>query len=212
MRNRGHGVTGTRSYSLFRIPYSFKGGRDIERAIIGNYTLRVSLPVCNRALTTLNVTADLGEDISAVFPYVNAVARRARYNLQAGAISFAHEERTIVLWPRQILFGGVEDEGEARQVLAGVVALLNRLWQERATIVPSYRAVRNPRPLDLYRLLPAHNCRACGQPTCMAFVARLLREEVAVTACTPLFAPEGEASRRQVLALLREAGRIVPED
>jgi ArsR family metal-binding transcriptional regulator len=52
--------------------------------------------------------------------------------------------------------------------------LLNQTWARRDEIEPRPEGCRVPRPLDVYELLPRTNCRACGEPTCMAFAFGLL--------------------------------------
>ncbi|MFX1561989.1 MAG: (Fe-S)-binding protein [Promethearchaeota archaeon] len=54
-------------------------------------------------------------------------------------------------------------------------------------------------PLQLYKLLPRTNCKACGM-TCMAFATRLALREVQLDECPPL--KESEYSEQ--LAQLRE--------
>ena len=33
-------------------------------------------------------------------------------------------------------------------------------------------------PIDVYRLLPMTNCKACGEENCMAFATKLVNREV----------------------------------
>lgn len=59
-------------------------------------------------------------------------------------------------------------------LLAAMSDLLNQTWARRDEIEPRPEGCRVPRPLDVYELLPRTNCRACGEPTCMAFAFGLL--------------------------------------
>ena len=45
-----------------------------------------------------------------------------------------------------------------------------------------------PRILELLKLLPRTNCRACGQPTCLVFATRLSSGEAVPEACPELAA------------------------
>ncbi len=114
----------------------------------------------------------------------------------------------VVLRPREAAVSNVEDEGEARAVLDEVVELINGVWARRDRIEPSYRVVRDPGVFQVYRLLPGGNCRACGAPTCLAFAAKLLREEAELAACGLIALPEYAGQRLQLLELLVECGRV----
>jgi len=178
--------------------------------LLTGYTLRLIRPDCNHSAETVNALAELADDVGAVFPYLNASVRGGRYSPRAPAFGFRLGDHRIVLRPREAAVSAVEDEADARQVLDRLVGLVNRTWESRGDIEPSHEAAREPGLLEVYRLLPGGNCRLCGQPSCLAFAARLLREEVALGACQPLFAEEHTTKRQGLVALLREAGLAAP--
>jgi ArsR family metal-binding transcriptional regulator len=178
--------------------------------LLNSYQLKMERPDCNHAAVTVNALADLSDDISPVLPYLNAVLSRARYMPKAPALSFEHEGHRIVLRPRQVAVAGLQDEDDARQVLAWLVEKINRTWEHRAEIEPNDQAARELTLFEVYRLLPGGNCRDCGEATCMAFAARLLRDEVEVAACQPLFAQQHVQNCAKLLALLQDAGHAVP--
>lgn len=41
-------------------------------------------------------------------------------------------------------------------------------------------------PLDIYKLLPKSNCKACGAATCLAFAAAVIKGEKRISACSQL--------------------------
>lgn len=45
-------------------------------------------------------------------------------------------------------------------------------------------------PLQIYMLLPKKNCRACGQPSCMAFAVALIRRDAAPPDCPEILSGE----------------------
>ncbi len=60
--------------------------------------------------------------------------------------------------------------------------------------------------LDLYKALPRTNCGACGQPTCMAFAARVIAESEALGQC-PQLPPAARALGSQIKEQRPETGR-----
>jgi len=40
--------------------------------------------------------------------------------------------------------------------------------------------------MAVYKLLPATNCRQCGQPSCWNFALKLVAAQVELAACPPL--------------------------
>jgi len=174
--------------------------------LVRGYRLRMVLPECNHFATTANAVAELADDAREVFPYLNAVLPNARYNPRGPVLILNHEGRRIVLQPREAAVTRLEDEPEARRVLDWLLETINRTWEGRAAIAPSYQATRELKLLDVYRLLPGGNCRVCGEATCLAFATRVVRGEADLTACGPLFAPGQERNRDRLLALVEGAG------
>ena len=64
---------------------------------------------------------------------------------------------------------------------------VNRAWERRAEIEPSYEVRRPPGPVEVYQFLPRNNCRVCGQPTCFVFATKLVAGQVRLEDCPPLW-------------------------
>ncbi|MGQ9478395.1 MAG: (Fe-S)-binding protein, partial [Candidatus Bipolaricaulia bacterium] len=101
---------------------------------------------------------------------------------------------------------------EAEKVLERLKELINRTYERREEIEPSYKSRAKLTVIDIYKLLPKTNCKECGEPTCMAFATKLINEQTAIGQCKPLFAPERQEMRERLLGLLEEAGYAVPQD
>jgi len=71
----------------------------------------------------------------------------------------------------RIAVNALKDEAEAHNILEWLKKEINEAWENRASIVPKYEGTRKAHPLEVYKLLPRTNCRACSQPSCMAFAA-----------------------------------------
>jgi ArsR family metal-binding transcriptional regulator len=63
---------------------------------------------------------------------------------------------------------------------------------------------------DILKLLPGTNCKECGERTCFAFSFKLIRHEVVISRCTPLFLKEYEEKRKILFRLLDASGYEVP--
>ena len=173
--------------------------------LVGGYSLQMVLVDCNHAAETVNAVAELSDDIGEALPYLNAVLKGARYSPQVPALAFTHEGHRIVLRPKQAAVASLEGEEEARRVMDWLVETINHVWENRGSIPPNHEAAHEPKLLEVYRLLPGGNCRQCGEPTCLAFAAKLLRGESTAEACAPLLTEE-HAGRRDALAALLGIG------
>ncbi|MHB1134199.1 MAG: (Fe-S)-binding protein [Chloroflexota bacterium] len=170
--------------------------------LVTDYDLEVILVDCNHAAETVNAMAELGDDIGEVLPYLHAVLKGARYSPQAPALAFTHEGHRIVLRPLQAAIAGLQGEEEARRVMDWVVETINRVWENRDSIQPKHEPSREPRLFEVYQLLPGGNCRQCGETTCLAFAASLLRGKASPDACGPLLTAEHARGRDDLLSLL----------
>lgn len=62
-----------------------------------------------------------------------------------------------------------------------------------------------PNVVEILKHLPKTNCRECGDPTCMVFATKVLKKEASLEACKPLFTPEYESKRRDLMELMAGA-------
>jgi ArsR family metal-binding transcriptional regulator len=151
------------------------------------------------------VIAELSDDISEVFPYLNAVIKNAVYTPEARNINFKLDAGVVSLMPREINVGQVACEGDGIKVLDYVKQLINDTWEKRASITPIYHRKEEIKANDILDYLPRTNCRDCGLPTCFAFAVALLKGKKRLTDCSALSKPES-AQDRQALARLLQTG------
>ncbi len=81
-----------------------------------------------------------------------------------------------------------------------LVALVNDVWEKRDQIEPDLTIHERLQPLELYRLLPGTNCKACGEATCFNLALKLAAGQVELAACTPLMQEPAYEERRARLA------------
>ena len=82
-----------------------------------------------------------------------------------------------------------------------IISRINRIWEERKQITPSYTERKPPQVIEIFKLLPRTNCRQCGYLTCMAFAADLSQSKVTTEACPPLCQPEYSANKERIASL-----------
>jgi len=78
------------------------------------YEPEISLPPCDPNSETVNVVARLSDDISPVFPYLNAVLKNCIYNHEAQLITIREKGRMITMRPREIAISGLRSTDERR--------------------------------------------------------------------------------------------------
>jgi ArsR family metal-binding transcriptional regulator len=178
--------------------------------LLADYEINLEVMKCSPQAQEAGCLVDLGQDIGAVFPYLNARLKRCRYNPEAPSLEIGYEGRGFALHARRIAFGGVASREEAARVVASLRDFINETWEHRAEIEPSYREGPCLSPLAIFQLLPRDNCGGCGDPTCLAFAAKLAREKAVVASCAPLLEPRHAERRARLLSLLAEGGYEIP--
>ena len=150
----------------------------------------------------------LADDISAVFPYLNARLKGAIFDKNHNTLNFKFGGRGVTLHAKLMVITRLHDRKEANKVLGELKNLINRTYEHRDRIQPSERSRRALTVFEIYKLLPRKNC---GEPACMGFVAKLLEESRKIEACKLLFTEEYTITREKLLRMLDDAGYAVPE-
>jgi len=158
--------------------------------LIESYDLEVSTPPCEPGAERFSAIARLVTDIREALPYLNATLRGAVYNAAAPALTWKKGGHNVAFHPYQIAVSNVQDRDAAVQEVEGLVRLVNRTWERRAEIEPSYAVRRRPGLMEVYALLPRSNCKACGQPTCFVFATKLVAGQVKLEDCPMLQEPQ----------------------
>ncbi len=152
---------------------------------VQNYHLEFCLPP-NPEATHLRGLARLDADITELLPYLNTVLRGHLFVRQPPSLTIKYRAKLITFHPRQIAINILKDEAEAEQIVRWLVGVINDTWEKKENIAPSYEVLPPPRIIDILKLLPRTNCRACGQPTCLVFATRVSAGEAPPEACPEL--------------------------
>jgi len=170
--------------------------------LIEKYDLEVTTPPCEPGAERLSAVARLVTDIREALPYLNAALRGATYNAAAPALIWKRGGHNVAFHPYQIAVSNVADRDAAIQEVEDLIKLVNRTWERREEIEPDHDMHRRPGPMELYKLLPQTNCRACGQPTCYTFALKLATRQVKLTDCPVLQESEYAGQWEQLRGLL----------
>jgi ArsR family metal-binding transcriptional regulator len=174
--------------------------------IAKDYDLRLEAPGCEPGAEYWNATAVFEDDLSAVFPYLNAQWKDAIYSPTARQITFRYEGRAVALKPHEVTISNLPDRDTATIELEKILAEVNRIWMDRDQLEPRHAPRKRLVAMEIYQLLPQTNCKRCGQASCFAFAGKMTVSEARVEECTPLFEEAQYAEKRQaLLAMLAEA-------
>ncbi|MFQ5436513.1 MAG: (Fe-S)-binding protein, partial [Anaerolineae bacterium] len=92
--------------------------------------------------------------------------------------------------------------------LDGLVQLVNRTWERRQELTPSYQKRQHPTPMAVFQLLPKTNCKQCGEETCYIFALKLSVGQRQLADCPLLIEPNYVDKRRQLEEIVIDAPAI----
>ena len=173
--------------------------------LLQSYRLDVFAPPCEPGAERWSVKAALGDDIGEVLPYLNAALKGAIYNHAARALTWRMGGHAIAIRSREIAISNLRDKDAAATEVQRIADIVNRTWERRAEITPSTETRQRLKPMDVYKLLPATNCKVCGQPTCFTFALKVTAGELELEQCPSLFTDAYRDKREKLLALLEGA-------
>lgn len=148
------------------------------------------------------VIAELSDDVSPAFPYLNAAIPRLVYNPGSNTLSIKRGIRLITIYPRGATLAKVDGREDAEEQLDWFRETCNDVWRRRAEITPCYERRKTADPIDIYLLLPRLNCRKCGRATCWAFSWELVFGDVTLQACPHLSLPSYQEANSRLKELL----------
>jgi len=135
---------------------------------------------------------DFSMDIEFLFPYINAVAKKAQLYKNPPHIRFNFERTLCVLHPNRGLASPVDDSRDARAFIVRLMAFLNDIYHRKDQISPRYKFFSQTAITQILKLLPQTNCKECGFETCMAFAAMLSRQQTIPGRCPHISRPVQE--------------------
>lgn len=173
--------------------------------LLQSYQLNVFAPPCDPGAERWTVKAELDDDIGEALPYLNTTLKGAIYNHAARALTFHMGGHSIAVRPREIAISNLPDQSAAATEVKRVADIINHTWERRAEVTPSLEMHQRLKPMEVYKLLPATNCKVCGQPTCFTFALKVTVGEFEIEQCAPLFTEAFRDKREKLLVLLEGA-------
>ena len=141
------------------------------------FSMEMPTPLVNRGDEDAAIQMTAGfrflTDVSPLFPYINAVADSAVYYEKPEYIKFKLDDCYCALYPEKGAAACFSDREQALSFMERLIGFLNDLHRQTDSIRPNHKRYRPVSILDIYRLLPGTNCRACDYPTCMAFAGAI---------------------------------------
>jgi ArsR family metal-binding transcriptional regulator len=91
----------------------------------------------------------------------------------------------ITLHAKGIAIRGALDMQESYALLEWIKGQINNIYERQGSITPRYTGQAGLKVMEILKLLPIPNCKACGYATCMAYAAALREGEVRLQDCHP---------------------------
>jgi ArsR family metal-binding transcriptional regulator len=164
-------------------------------------------PKCDSTKEVLHAIATFEADISPAFPYLNAELGAFDYNPKNQVVLLKLSAgKGITLQPHEIAIRGARDIEEANALLAWIQRQINDIYERRDEIEPRYTSQAGLKVMEILKLLPMTNCKACGYATCMAYAAALREGEISLQDCPPLWGEKYQEKREKLQAYLESFG------
>lgn len=125
----------------------------------------------------------LDQNVSQLFPYINATVQGARYYGNPDNVQFEIDDVRCTLYPIDVMAAAFENRDQALKFARRLIGFLNNLYSEKKSIKPNYRRYKPISVLDVFKLLPQTNCKKCGYLTCMAFAGALSQRQSTPDKC-----------------------------
>ena len=167
--------------------------------IAKDYDMHLEAPACEPGAEYWNATARFQDDISDVFPYLNAQWKDAIYSPGAKQITFRYEDRSVALKTHEITISNLPDRDVAAIEMEKILGEINRIWMDRENLTPLHTPRKRLVAMEVYQLLPQTNCKECGETTCFALASKITVGEAEIGQCLPLLGEEQYAEKRQAL-------------
>jgi ArsR family metal-binding transcriptional regulator len=154
--------------------------------LIESYNLEIEVSKHSAEEFEYEAIAHLPVDIAPVLPYLNAMLRNGTYFPDAPAFSWRKDHHKIGFWADRVAVDHLESREQAQETIEDLVRMVNDVWERREEIVPDTSVRENLQPLELFRLLPRTNCKACGESSCFNFALKLAAGQLELGQCGPL--------------------------
>ena len=164
-------------------------------------------PKMNSSKEVLHAIATFMVEISPSFPYVNAELGGWDYDQTNQALLLKLSDgKWVTLHSHKIALRGARDQEECHALLAWITGQINEIYDRRDRITPRYVSQAGLKIMEILKLTPMTNCKACGYATCMAYAAALREGEIGLADCPPLWEDKYREKQVKLQAYLESFG------
>jgi ArsR family metal-binding transcriptional regulator len=169
--------------------------------------LEIFRPKMDSTKETLHAIATFTADISPCFPYLNTELGGWDYDQinQVLLLKLA-DGKWITLHPHKIAIRGARDTEEVKALVEWIRGQVNEVYERREAITPRYTGQAGLKIMEILKLLPMTNCKACSYATCMAYAAALREGEIPLNDCPPLWEETFREKREKLQVYLKSFG------
>ena len=153
--------------------------------------------------------AELSCSIGEVMPYLNAIIKNATYNPNNDTLFFSMGTRFITLTDKRLAVARALDQTDAFKIMDFVKDKVNEAYDNRNNITPIYEKQMRTTALEIFSYLPRTNCKACGEPTCLAFAVKLLLGESNLSKCAILMNYDNFKERKKEMVSIISAMGLI---
>jgi ArsR family metal-binding transcriptional regulator len=164
-------------------------------------------PKMDSTKEVLHSLATFEADISPAFPYLNAELGGWDYDQPNQVLLLKLSDgKWITHHAHEIAIRGARDLEESHALLRWIKGQINDIYDRRDQITPRYTSQAKLKVMEILRLLPMTNCRACGYAACMAYAAALREGEITLNDCPPVWQETYEEKRQKLQTYLKSFG------
>ena len=164
-------------------------------------------PKCDFSKEILHGIATFDTDISSVFPYLNDELGGWDYDPDNQVLMLKLSAgKGFTLQRHEIAIKGARDIEEAHALLTWIKGQINDIYDRRDRLTPRYVSQAGLKVIEILKLTPMTNCKACGYPTCMAYAAALREGEIRLEDCPPLWENKYREKQEKLQAYLESFG------
>ena len=170
-------------------------------------TFEIFRPKMDSTKEVLHSIATFAADISPAFPYLNAELGGWDYDQPNQVLLLKLSDgKWITLHAHEIAIRGARDLEESHALLRWIKGQINDIYDRRDQITPRYASQAKLKVMEILKLLPMTNCKACGYAACMAYAAALREGEITLNDCPPLWQETYEEKRQKLQTYLTSFG------
>jgi ArsR family metal-binding transcriptional regulator len=148
---------------------------------------------------------EAGSDVGSLIPIIARMIRGGAYQPSAPPlIAFEEEHRLLAVSPKSLAFSRMDDLLDFWIMLRTMVDLIVDAWEHKDLVSPDRQPRQGIGSIEIFKRLPATDCRQCGSETCMEFANSLLMGRGKVEECLPI-SEEINADQLSSLLWLLEA-------